>query len=116
MFLQGFKIYLSTCSTDLRKSYQGLSVLVQEHFKEDPFEGGMFVFYNRSHDRLKVLYWHLNGFCILQKRLEKGRFVLPRFKEEMAKLEVSFYQLQGLIQGLSCWQGQEVQSVSYRYT
>ena len=56
MFLQGFKIYLSTCSTDLRKSYQGLSLFVQERFKEDPFEGGMFVFYNRSHDRLKVLY------------------------------------------------------------
>lgn len=116
MFLPGFKIYLSTCSTDLRKSYQGLSLLVQERFKEDPFEGGMFVFYNRSHDRLKVLYWHFNGFCILQKRLEKGRFLLPKFKEEMAKLEVSSYQLQGLIQGLSCWQVQEVQGVSYRYT
>lgn len=115
MLIPAPKVFLNTAATDLRKSYQTLSAVVQERFGEDPLSGSMFIFYNRSHDRLKILYWHLNGLCLWQKRLEKGRFPFPRFPKEEPKMVISSYQLQGLLQGLDCWQVKEGRALKYQY-
>jgi transposase len=71
------KVYLACGATDLRKSIDGLAALVQESFSLDPFDGAMFVFCNRGHDRIKILEWDGDGFWLHMKRLERGRFGWP---------------------------------------
>lgn len=71
------RIYLATGATDLRRSVDGLSVLVREQFGLDPLSGHLFVFRNRRGDRLKILVWDRSGFWVLYKRLEQGTFAWP---------------------------------------
>jgi transposase len=56
------RVYLACGSTDLRKSIDGLAVLVKEGFQLDPFSSCLFVFCNRKRDKLKILHWEHNGF------------------------------------------------------
>ena len=75
--LEGKRVYLACGHTDMRKQINGLMIIVQEHFKLDPFDGALFVFCNRNRDRLKILEWNGDGFWLYFKRLEKGRFKWP---------------------------------------
>ena len=70
------KVYVSTDVADMRKSIDDLSMLVQEVLKKDPFSGHLFVFCNKRGDKIKILYWDRNGFCLWYKRLERGVFRL----------------------------------------
>jgi len=72
------KVHLALGATDMRKSINGLSLLVESHLEMDPFSGHLFVFCNRRRHMLKILYWDKNGFCLWHKRLEKDRFKWPR--------------------------------------
>jgi transposase len=74
----GVKIYLGLGITDMRKSINGLSIIVERHLDFDPFSGHFFVFCNRRRTILKILYWDRNGFCVWQKRLEKDYFKWPK--------------------------------------
>jgi len=71
------QIYLACGHTDMRKSINGLSIIVQSSFHLDPCSNAMFVFCNRKRDRLKILEWEDNGFWLYLKRLERGRFKWP---------------------------------------
>ena len=71
------RIYVATGATDLRRSIDGLSAVVREHFALDPLSGHLFLFRNRRGDRLKMLAWDQGGFWILYKRLERGTFAWP---------------------------------------
>jgi transposase len=62
---------------DMRKSFTGLTGLVQGTLREDVLSGGLYVFFNRRGNLLKLLFWDRTGFCLFAKRLEHGRFVLP---------------------------------------
>lgn len=62
---------------DMRKSFDGLYGIVTSALGEDPLSPTLFVFFNRRRTLLKALYWDRTGFCVLAKRLERGRFVLP---------------------------------------
>ena len=59
------RIYLASGSTDLRRSIDGLSAVVREHFGLDPLSGHLFLFRNRRGDRLKILLWDQSGFWVL---------------------------------------------------
>ena len=61
----------------MRKSINGLAALVSESFCLDPFDDALFVFCNRSKDRIKILEWDGDGFWLYFKRLEKGHFRWP---------------------------------------
>lgn len=74
----GKRIYLACGTTDMRKSINGLMMLVQESFSLDPFEESIYVFCNRKRDRLKILEWDQDGFWLYFKRLEKGHFRWPQ--------------------------------------
>lgn len=72
------KVYLCREPVDLRRSIDGLAVLVEGVLAHNPFSGHWFVFTNRRRDKVKVLYWARNGFCLWYKRLEKQRFKWPQ--------------------------------------
>lgn len=70
-------VYLCCGYTDMRKSINGLMMLVQSSFSLDPFSDALFVFCNRNRDRIKILEWDTDGFWLYFKRLERGRFRWP---------------------------------------
>ena len=74
MLPSAVRIFLCTRATDLRKSFDGLSGLVQECFGQDPLTGHLFLFLNRRRDRIKILYFDRDGLVIWYKRLEVGSF------------------------------------------
>jgi len=71
-------VYVCRDVVDFRKGIQSLSVLVEATLELDPFSEHLFVFCNRKRDKVKVLYWERNGFCMWQKCLEQARFKWPR--------------------------------------
>jgi transposase len=94
----GMRIYLAMGPTDMRKGFDGLSMLAQEVLKQEPFSGHLFVFRGKRGDLVKVLYWDGQGFCLFAKRLEKGRFVWPITKEGSVTLTPA--QLSMLLEGI----------------
>lgn len=77
-FTGGLKVFVALEPCDLRKSFNGLEGLVRARLGEDPRAGALFVFTNRRHTRLKILYWDGSGLWLLSKRLEKGTFSWPK--------------------------------------
>ena len=80
-----FKVFLAVDPCDMRKSFNGLSALVSEHLQEDPRQGALFVFTNRRHTRLKILYWDGTGLWVVIKGLEKGTFSWPKPSDSHAR-------------------------------
>ena len=78
MLPSAVRIFLCTRSTDLRKSFDGLSGLVQDCFGQDPLTGHLFLFLNRRRDRIKILYFDRDGLAIWYKRLEAGSYQMPQ--------------------------------------
>ena len=93
------RVYLASGSTDLRKSIDGLAVIVQESFQLDPFSAHLFVFCNRKRDKLKILHWDHNGFWLYYRRLENGLFQWPD-ESVSSPLAVTPRQLSWLLDGL----------------
>lgn len=97
--ITSIKVYLACGSTDLRKSIDGLSVLVKEGFNLDPFSPCLFVFCNKKQDKLKILQWEHNGFWLHYRRLERGKFQWPQ-KQDQDVTAISRRQLRWLLDGL----------------
>lgn len=72
------KIFISSANVDMRKSIDGLSSIVEQCFQLRQFDDAMFVFHNRHCDKIKILYWDSDGFCLLYKRIEHGKFCFPQ--------------------------------------
>jgi transposase len=83
------RIWACTSPVDLRKSFDGLAQLVRQVLAGDPLSGHLFVFRNKSGDRLKVLCWDRDGLVIYYKRLEQGRFVLPQGSDGRVELRAA---------------------------
>lgn len=71
------RIYVATSPADMRKSFDGLSMLARNVIERDPMSGHLFVWFNRRGDQVRVLFWDRTGFAILAKRLERGTFKMP---------------------------------------
>lgn len=93
------QVYLCRQVVDMRKSINGLSILVEQTLELDPFGVQLFVFCNRKRDKLKILYWERNGFVLWYKRLEKDRFPWPG-RREGELIELTGRELNWLLDGI----------------
>jgi transposase len=71
------QIWIVAGVTDLRRGFTGLSGLVQTALEQNPLGGGVYIFRGRRGDLVKMLWHDGDGLCLLQKRLDRGRFVWP---------------------------------------
>lgn len=94
------EIYLCTAATDMRRGFDGLVRMAEEHLPRDVLAGGLFVFVNRRRDRLKLLYWDNDGLAIWHKRLEAGRFQLPQIDAESTCVTLTGMQLALILGGI----------------
>ncbi len=91
-------VYLHRAPVDFRKQINGLLVLVSESMERDAFKPALYVFTNGARNRVKVLYWDDQGFCLWLKRLEKHRFVWP-VQHDSEVIELTGDELNWLIGG-----------------
>jgi transposase len=94
------RIYLCTSPTDMRKGFDTLAALVREFLGQDPLSGHLFLFVGRAKDRLKILYWDADGYCIWYKRLEEGTFKMPRAGTEDVSVELKASELAMMLEGI----------------
>ena len=105
------RIYLAYGYTDLRFGIDGLARVVQDHFSLDPFQKGcLFLFCGRRTDRIKGLLREGDGFVLVYKRLEAGRFQWPRTAQEAR--EITLEQFTWLMQGLAIEQKRRIPEVT----
>lgn len=109
----GTSVFLAVGSTDMRKSINGLSIIVQEYFDLDVFSGALFAFCNKRRKLVKILYWDSNGFCLWMKRLERGNFKWPRTEEDVMK--ISRKELSWLLSGLELKQQVKHKELNYSF-
>ena len=111
--LSGVKnIYLVTGRTDMRKSIDGLMAIVRDSFSMDPFENSVYLFCGRRGDRLKAFHHEKDGFCLMYKRLDSGRFQWPRNRSEVRPL--TRQEFRWLMEGLTIDQPKAIQPSSAR--
>lgn len=78
--MRGGQVWIATAPVDMRKSFDGLAEVVRSFLGHDPLGGNVFVFRNRSSERVKILWWDGDGLTIYYKRLERGTFRFPAGK------------------------------------
>ena len=96
------QVYLCRAPVDFRKSIGGLSVLVEQELELNPFGSALYVFINRQRDKIKVLYWHRNGFCLWLKRLEADKFAWPKDGDTAAQT-ITLQEFEWLLEGFDLW-------------
>jgi len=92
------RVYVAASAVDFRKAINGLAALIVEQYEMAPNDGSVYVFYNRSADRVKCLFWDKNGFVLYHKRLERGRFKLGKSADD--SYTITHQQLDWLLAGL----------------
>ncbi|MDG5816180.1 IS66 family insertion sequence element accessory protein TnpB [Chitinispirillales bacterium ANBcel5] len=94
-------IYLCTEPCDMRKSFDGLCGLVHNYMGKQSVSENVFVFVNRTCDRMKILHWDRHGFWLYYKRLEQGHFQIPSFSEHpQPDLYLTYDQLLMILEGI----------------
>lgn len=94
-----FMLYSRPC--DMRKSFDGLCGMITQHMAHNPQSGTVYIFLNRSRDRMKLLRWMPGGFVLYYKRLERGTFEFPGSGIRHGSVRLSYAQLVLLVDGLS---------------
>ena len=102
-------IYIACGYTDMRRSIDGLASIVQQAFKLEPCSRNLYIFCGKRSDRIKAIFWEGDGFILLYKRLERGRFQWPRKESEVQ--EITPQQLRWLLEGLNIEQPKAVRKV-----
>lgn len=81
-FTGALKVYVALEPQDMRKSFNGLSAVVEQHLQNDPYEGALYLFTNKKRNRIKILYWDGTGLWVAAKRLEQGTFSWPQASQK----------------------------------
>ncbi len=107
-------VYLCRQPVDFRKQIDGLAVLVEHELEMNLFGDALFVFVNRARNKIKALYWHRNGFCLWQKRLEKQRFAWPEPASDGATHTLSLQEFEWLLEGFDLWANKPHKTLNYQ--
>lgn len=91
------KVYLFTQAVDMRCGFDRLAALAGSMVEKTPLSGGVFAFFSRGRDRVKLLYWDGDGYCLWYKRLEQGTF---RVRKSEGCEEITGVDLQLLLSGM----------------
>lgn len=94
-------VYLAVGPTDLRNNIDGLIIKIKYQFNLDPFQAALFVFCNKSRNKLKIIFWDKNGFWLYYRRLDSGTFNWPQKTDNKKTLAVTEQQLSWILDGLS---------------
>jgi len=82
------RIFLCPQPTDMRLGHEGLRNRVGNQFHQNPLSGHLFVFFNKSRNRCKILFYDSGGLCLFCKRLELGTFSIPNLKQIGERIEI----------------------------
>jgi len=82
------RVFVHLRPMDMRRSFDRLALLAREVLHQDPLSGHLFVFVNRTGDRMKILFWDRSGYVLFYKRLEQGVFHLPAESAECLEIDV----------------------------
>src|ERR1035438_4071493 len=93
--------YLFTDITDMRKGFDSLCGIVTSQMKLDALSGAIFIFINRRRNQVKLLHWEGDGLSLYHKRLEKGTYELPGTSDNNCSSNITYQQLQFILQGIS---------------
>ncbi len=97
---KSIRIFLCTTRVDMRKSFDGLSILAREVLQQEPQSGHLFVFVGKRADRMKILWWDSDGWALYCKRLERGVFKIPKVENGHVRCEIGAAQLSMILEGI----------------
>ena len=103
MFTLGYDLsfHLYSEPVDMRKSFDGLSGIINDQLGQSPTNGDVYVFINKRRNRMKLLHWTGGGFVIYYKRLEEGTFEHPRYDIDSGSYLLDYSQMVMLVDGIS---------------
>jgi transposase len=81
------RVWLATEALDMRRGFDRLAEHVRVVLAQDPLSGHLFVFRSRSGQRVKILWWDSDGYCLYYKRLERGTFAFPSSTEKSVAID-----------------------------
>jgi transposase len=93
------KIFVYVDYVDMRRSIDGLSILLADSYQQNPQTGDLFIFTNKQRNKIKLLFWDRNGFVLYYKKMAQGRFCYSRSLTG-DKLIINIHQLRALLMGL----------------
>ena len=80
------QVFLYRDAVDFRKQSNGLAAIVELELGHNPFDGGLYVFTNRAHNKIKCLMWEGNGFVLYYKALAEEYFKWPKPDDDVISL------------------------------
>ena len=103
MFTLGssLRFQLYSKPTDMRKSFDGLCGIIQDKLDQSPVNGNVYVFINKTRNKIKLLHWSGNSFVLYYKRLESGTFEHPKYDIKTGSYLLSYSQIVMLVDGIS---------------
>lgn len=95
------RLFLATSPVDFRKSFDGLTGIVESEFGMTVKNGDVFVFLNKRGNQVKLLFWERDGLCLVHKRLEVGTFRrIQREGTVTPQIEIDGAELVLLLEGI----------------
>ena len=108
-FSPSLKVFVASEPVSMRLSFDGLRAWAETTLHKNPFGEHLFVFFNRKRDKVKLLYWDRNGFCLWYKRLEQGRF--PKLRVDKACYRMRMAELNLLLEGIDLCDGRRLRMI-----
>ena len=100
MLPSSVRIWVCTEPQDFRRSFDGLALATREVIGEDPQSGALYAFVNKRANRLKILWWDCNGYCLLYKRLHRALVRMPNTEPGQVAVQIDSRGLASLLQGV----------------
>ena len=94
------RIFVCMERQDMRRSFDALTLVVQERLSLDPQSGALFLFASKRGNRVKVLWFDRNGYCILYKRLHAALFELPESTSGQSMVSIDTRTLATILRGV----------------